>query len=143
MTAAGRRAFAETVRDQSTAGQVAARDIADAKDSIGTLHEQIVDIKRKADASEAMVTEICRDIRTLDIAKGHLTATINALNHLRSLQEVVGELRTFADRRCVLRPIASDALGKAPRRLALALSQGVLQRRPYIRRRRLHVCAAV
>jgi hypothetical protein len=69
----------ETVREQSSAGQLAARDITDAKDSIGDLHDKILEIKRKADASEQMVQEICRDIRQLDVAKRHLTNTINTL----------------------------------------------------------------
>lgn len=58
----------ETVREQSTAGQLAAKDIADAKDSIGDLHQKILEIKRKAVASEQMVQEICRDIRQVRYA---------------------------------------------------------------------------
>jgi hypothetical protein len=42
----------ETVREQSTAGAQAARDIADAKDSIGDLHAKIIEIKKKAVAAE-------------------------------------------------------------------------------------------
>jgi hypothetical protein len=69
----------ETVREQSSAGQLAARDIASAKDSIGDLHDKILEIKGKAEASEQMVQEICHDIRRLDVAKRHLTNTINTL----------------------------------------------------------------
>ena len=55
------------------------------------LYERMGDIRRKAQASEAMVQEICRDIRKLDTAKGHLTATITALRRLAMLVAAVGE----------------------------------------------------
>jgi vacuolar protein sorting-associated protein 53 len=89
----------ETVREQSTAGQLAARDIADAKGSIGDLHEKILEIKRKADASEKMVQEICRDIRQLDVAKRHLTNTINTLARLKTLSSAVEQLAGHSRRR--------------------------------------------
>ena len=90
---------AETVREQSTAGQVAARDIADAKDSIGDLHSKILEIKAKADASERMVQEICRDIRQLDVAKKHLTNTIMTIARLKTLASAVDQLKGHAARR--------------------------------------------
>ena len=43
------------------------------------------EIKRKANESEVMVEEICRDIRKLDYAKKHITTTITALNRLGML----------------------------------------------------------
>jgi len=89
----------ETVREQSSAGGSAARDVAEAKDSIGDLHGKIKEIKRKADASEAMVQEICRDIRRLDVAKKNLTNTINVLARLKTLSSAVDELRAHAARR--------------------------------------------
>ena len=88
----------ETVREQSTAGQVAARDIADAKDSIGDLHSKIMEIKTKADASEKMVQEICRDIRQLDVAKKHLTNTIMTIARLKTLASAVDQLKGHAAR---------------------------------------------
>lgn len=89
----------ETVREQSTAGQVAAKDIADAKDSIGDLHAKIVEIKKKAEASEQMVQEICRDIKQLDVAKRHLTNTIMTIARLKTLTSAVQQLQTHAARR--------------------------------------------
>ena len=44
-----------------------------------------MEIKSKADQSEAMVQEICRDIKKLDYAKKHLTTTITALRRLGML----------------------------------------------------------
>lgn len=41
----------------------------------GKIHE----IQQKAEDSEAMVQEICRDIKKLDYAKQHLTQAITAL----------------------------------------------------------------
>lgn len=46
---------------------------------------KIREIKSKAEQSEAMVQEICRDIKKLDFAKKHITTTITALHHLTML----------------------------------------------------------
>ena len=60
---------------------------------------EIREIKRKADASEAMVQEICRDIRALDVAKKNLTNTINVLARLKTLSSAVEDLRANSTRR--------------------------------------------
>lgn len=49
------------------------------------LASKITDIQAKAAKSEQMVQEICKDIRSLDYAKKHLTATITALRRLNML----------------------------------------------------------
>ena len=41
-----------------------------------------------------LLQEICRDIRKLDTAKGHLTATITALRRLAMLVAAVGATAT-------------------------------------------------
>jgi len=59
---------------------------------LGSLQELTVkmkEIKGKAEQSEAMVHEICRDIKKLDFAKKHITATITALNRLAMLGELL------------------------------------------------------
>lgn len=43
------------------------------------------EIKTKAEQSERMVQEICRDIKKLDFAKKHITTTITALHRLTML----------------------------------------------------------
>lgn len=43
------------------------------------------EIKAKAEQSEVMVQEICRDIKKLDYAKKHITTTITALHRLSML----------------------------------------------------------
>jgi hypothetical protein len=46
---------------------------------------KIREIKSKAEQSETMVQEICRDIKKLDFAKKHVTTTITALHRLTML----------------------------------------------------------
>lgn len=46
---------------------------------------KIHEIKAKAEQSETMVQEICRDIKKLDFAKKHITTTITALHRLTML----------------------------------------------------------
>ena len=53
---------------------------------------QVRDIKTKAEQSEQMVQEICRDIKSLDYAKRHLTQTITALKRLQMLVTAVEQL---------------------------------------------------
>lgn len=49
------------------------------------LSYKIQEIKSKAEQSEAMVQEICRDIKKLDFAKKNITTTITALHRLTML----------------------------------------------------------
>lgn len=46
---------------------------------------KVREIKSKAEQSETMVQEICRDIKKLDFAKKHITTTITALHRLTML----------------------------------------------------------
>ena len=49
---------------------------------------KIREIKTKAEQSETMVQEICRDIKKLDFAKKHITTTITALHRLTMLGSI-------------------------------------------------------
>lgn len=49
---------------------------------------KIREIKSKAEQSETMVQEICRDMKKLDFAKKHITTTITALHRLTMLGSV-------------------------------------------------------
>ena len=73
------------IREQSTSGTQAKEDLAEAQQAIQELFAKIKEIKRKAEQSEEMVQEICRDIKKLDFAKKHLTPTITALRRLAML----------------------------------------------------------
>lgn len=53
---------------------------------------KIREIKTKAEQSETMVQEICRDIKKLDFAKKHITTTITALHRLTMLGKVTALL---------------------------------------------------
>ena len=83
----------ESVREQSTAGSLAARDIRDASESIDVLQHKIREIQMKAKATEQLVNDICKDIRGLDIARKHLELGINSLIHLQSLVTYVDKMR--------------------------------------------------
>lgn len=49
------------------------------------LTQKISEMKEKAEQSEVMVQEICRDIKKLDFAKKNITTTITALHRLAML----------------------------------------------------------
>lgn len=61
------------------------------------MHIKIKDIKGKAEQSELMVQEICRDIKQLDFAKRNLMVTITALKNMHMLVTLVEELRDHAE----------------------------------------------
>ena len=72
------------------------RDLTEAKGAIHELHTKIKDVKSKAEQSEMMVQEICRDIKQLDYAKRHLQTTITALKRLHMLVTAVKQLEIMA-----------------------------------------------
>ena len=86
------------VRQQSTSGSRARADLAGARSTIEELFAKIHEIQRKAEQSELMVQEICRDIKKLDYAKKHLTATITALRRLSMLVNAVDQLQLAVER---------------------------------------------
>jgi methyl-accepting chemotaxis protein len=76
------------VRQQSNSGTKAKEDLADATRAVEELSHKIQEIKSKAEQSEAMVQEICRDIKKLDFAKKNITTTITALHRLTMLGQL-------------------------------------------------------
>ena len=66
------------------------QDLDNANSAIEELFGKINDIRRKAEQSEIMVQEICRDIKKLDYAKQHLTQSITALRRFAMLCNAVG-----------------------------------------------------
>ena len=86
--------LSSAVQKQATAGHRAAEDIRDANQAIHELFTKIKDIKGKAEQSEVMVAEICKDIKQLDYAKRHIQETITALKRLHMVVTAV-EQRFF------------------------------------------------
>ena len=87
------------VRGQAGGGAKALSDLQTAQNAIASLESRVGDIKHKAATSEAMVTEICADVKKLDFAKKHLTSTITSLRRLSMLCQAVDQLETHTDQR--------------------------------------------
>lgn len=87
------------VRQQSNSGNKAKEDLAAATHAVEELMYKIREIKSKAEQSETMVQEICRDIKKLDFAKKHITTTITALHRLTMLVSAVEQLQVMASKR--------------------------------------------
>lgn len=77
----------------------AVQNIEESKQAIGQLYEKIQDIRGKAEQSEVMVQEICRDIKKLDFAKRNLTLTITSLKRLHMLVTAVDQLEYMSEKR--------------------------------------------
>ncbi|KAK7843666.1 vacuolar protein sorting-associated protein 53 a [Quercus suber] len=81
------------VRQQSNSGTKAKEDLAAATLAVEELMYKIREIKSKAEQSETMVQEICRDIKKLDFAKKH---AVNQLcSHFEAYRDIpkITELR--------------------------------------------------
>ncbi|CAE7315127.1 VPS53 [Symbiodinium sp. KB8] len=85
------------VREQALAAAKASQDLSDARGSISDLVGKVADIKAKAEKSEDMVQDICRDIKALDVAKRHLTNTIETLNRVQMLVTSVYRLEAYVE----------------------------------------------
>lgn len=87
------------VRQQSNSGTKAKEDLAAATRAVEELMYKVREIKTKAEQSETMVQEICRDIKKLDFAKKHITTTITALHRLTMLVSAIEQLQVMASKR--------------------------------------------
>ncbi|KAL4562239.1 hypothetical protein LXL04_034437 [Taraxacum kok-saghyz] len=72
-------------RRRTAVDELNMRTIFEENDVICELIYKVREIKTKAEQSETMVQEICRDIKKLDFAKMHITTTITALHRLTML----------------------------------------------------------
>ena len=88
-----------TVRLQTTGAGSARLELESGKAAIQQLFLRVQEVRRKADASEQMVHEICTDIKSLDYAKRNLTHTITALRRLQMLAAAVEQLRSLCSQR--------------------------------------------
>lgn len=84
------------VRRQAASGRRARADLDEAKAAVRELFERIKAIKAKAEQSEDLVSDVCRDIKSLDIAKRNLTLTVTALKRLVMLVTALEQLRSLA-----------------------------------------------
>ncbi|EAL64485.1 Vps53-like domain-containing protein [Dictyostelium discoideum AX4] len=89
----------QEVRLQSISGGKGKEDLENAKRSINELLTKITDIKSKANQSEQMVTEICKDIKSLDYAKKNLTTAITTLKRLHMMVMGVEQLKEMVDKK--------------------------------------------
>ncbi|XP_052621030.1 vacuolar protein sorting-associated protein 53 A-like [Lactuca sativa] len=87
------------VRQQSNSGTKAKEDLAAATRVVQELMYKVREIKTKAEQSETMVQEICRDIKKLDFAKKHITTKITALHRLNMLVSAIEQLQVMASKR--------------------------------------------
>lgn len=93
------RDLVKQVRQLSTAGDKAAGDLSQAQEVISELFSKINGIKAKAEQSEQMVQEICKDIKDLDYAKRHITTTITGLKRIHMLETGVAQLTSWTEKR--------------------------------------------
>eukprot|EP00730_Choanoeca_flexa_P002597 TRINITY_DN11107_c0_g1_i5.p1 TRINITY_DN11107_c0_g1~~TRINITY_DN11107_c0_g1_i5.p1 ORF type:complete len:881 (+),score=282.96 TRINITY_DN11107_c0_g1_i5:79-2643(+) len=99
------------IRLQSRHGLEGRQALTTAQSGMLELMQRITSIGEKAQASEQMVKEITRDIKSLDLAKRNLTQSITTLNHLHMLVGGVDQLESMVDNR--LYSDAANLLGAA------------------------------
>eukprot|EP01114_Cavostelium_apophysatum_P021812 TRINITY_DN7705_c0_g1_i1.p1 TRINITY_DN7705_c0_g1~~TRINITY_DN7705_c0_g1_i1.p1 ORF type:complete len:856 (+),score=183.73 TRINITY_DN7705_c0_g1_i1:75-2642(+) len=89
----------KSVRTQVTTGYKGRQDLEDAQENIRQLFSKVSEIKSKAEQSDRMVTEICREIKSLDFAKRNLTTTITAIRRMQMLTSAVDQLKLMASKK--------------------------------------------
>ena len=83
----------KAVQTQATCASSATKDLQEAQSAVAKLYHRVTEIKHKANESEAMVSDLSRNIRSLDTAKTNITASINTL---RSVQLWMMQLQTLS-----------------------------------------------
>ncbi|CEG46053.1 vacuolar protein sorting-associated protein 53 [Plasmopara halstedii] len=91
--------LSQASQEQSLVAHQALVDLKEAKVASQQLFHKIKDIRGKAEQSEIMVQEICRDIKQLDYAKHHLQTTLTALKRLHMLVNAVDQLEYMSSQR--------------------------------------------
>lgn len=86
------------VRQQSSSGSHARQELRAAKDSISLMIKNMAEIRQMAASTDAMVQDVCRDLRKLDTAKKHITTTITSLRRLAMLINAVNQLQMAAEK---------------------------------------------
>jgi len=83
------------VREQVSSGSKGKKDLEEAKKTTKELLTKIYQIKDKAEKSEKMVTEITRDIKSLDSGKKNLQKNIATLKRLQMLVQYTDKLKSL------------------------------------------------
>ena len=73
--------------------------VARSKNTIYNILNDVSSIKEKAESSETLVSEMCKDIKSLDIAKKNLTFSITALKKFVMMVNAIDNLRDFCESR--------------------------------------------
>ncbi|OQR79455.1 vacuolar protein sorting-associated protein 53-like [Tropilaelaps mercedesae] len=89
----------DVVRRQTAPNADGRTSLKEAQTALHHLFASVKDIKEKADSSEKRVAEITRDIKQLDHAKRHLTASIKTLHQMQMLIEGADRLRDLTRQR--------------------------------------------
>ncbi|GMT18985.1 hypothetical protein PFISCL1PPCAC_10282 [Pristionchus fissidentatus] len=91
--------LARLVEGQSEAIFEGENALKDAQSAMAELEERIESIRGKTQSSDAVVREMTRDIKQLDVAKRNLTSSITTLHHLHILLAGVENLGAWTERR--------------------------------------------
>lgn len=84
--------LSEIVKAQAKLGEKTHAQLANSYTTIQELQEKVNVMKTKAQESEFTVEDICKDIRSLDLAKKNLTKTVTSLKRLAMLTHAVDQL---------------------------------------------------
>lgn len=85
--------ISSALQRQAETAEATQRHVQDAKASVQSLEQRILQVQSKAGQSEKAVREITKDMKRLDCAKRHLQRTITTLKRLHMLIHAVEQLR--------------------------------------------------
>lgn len=91
--------LSEIVKTQAKLGEKTQSQLKSSYSTIQELQIRVKTMRKKAEDSEFMVEDICKDIRSLDTAKKNLTKTITALKRLSMLSHAIDQLSESSSER--------------------------------------------
>eukprot|EP00392_Amoebophrya_sp_AT5.2_P001340 g1342.t1 len=87
------------IREQAKLGFRAKEDLQEGKQAIFQLIDRVKSVQSKAEQSESLVLEFCRNIKFLDLAKKNLTHTVTGFKRFVMLVSALEQLRRRAAER--------------------------------------------
>lgn len=75
------------------------KQVAASRQTTENILKDVASIREKAEASEELVYDMCKDIKSLDIAKKNLTFSISALKKFQMMITAIEQLRDYCEKR--------------------------------------------
>ena len=88
-----------SIREHALTNLDIQKQVAASRQTTENILKDVASIREKAESSEALVYDMCKDIKSLDIAKKNLTFSIGALKKFQMMITAIDQLRDYCEKR--------------------------------------------